>query len=125
MVCFFAVVTVVVVILCVLQKIFSSFCCQKEKEESEQRRPSAHRRHQTYAWTNHQHHTISYRNTTSYSNPYNNHDRDKYLHATREDAELEVARMKRCDYYEGSERLNAYCNKELGAWFVGRSSNRW
>ena len=53
-------------------------------------------------------------------NPQNNHDRIKHRHATREDAEQEVERMKRLNY-KGSERLQVHYNKELGCWFTGKS----
>ena len=60
--------------------------------------------------------------TNSYSNPYNNHDHQKCPHATREDAEAEVRRMKRLNY-EGNGRLNVYYNRDLRNWYVGRSSH--
>lgn len=55
-----------------------------------------------------------------YTNPHNNHDDQKFLHETREDAELEVMRMKVNDY-PGSDRLNVYYSPQRGGWLVGRS----
>ena len=54
------------------------------------------------------------------SNPNNNHDQQKYKHATRESAEAEIQRMQRMGV-KGSERLKAYYNSELDGWYVGRS----
>lgn len=56
----------------------------------------------------------------NYSNPRNNHDHLKKMHASLEDAELEIGRMKWLGL-PGSDRLNAYYNAHLGGWFVGRS----
>lgn len=57
---------------------------------------------------------------TNYSNPSNNHDHLKHKHTTKEEAEAEVSRMKRCGY-DDSHRLRVYYNPELHGWFVGRS----
>ena len=57
----------------------------------------------------------------SYSNPHNNHDHNKRMHATRCEAESMVDRMRRSGVPD-SERLNVYYNKQRNGWFVGRSS---
>jgi hypothetical protein len=54
------------------------------------------------------------------SNPSNNHDKEKHRHATREDAQAEIHRMRR-NGYEGSERLTEYYSDELQAYFIGRN----
>mmetsp|Transcript_30611 Transcript_30611/g.65776 ORF Transcript_30611/g.65776 Transcript_30611/m.65776 type:complete len:208 (+) Transcript_30611:138-761(+) len=51
-----------------------------------------------------------------------NHDHLKHRHVSRASAEAEVYRMRQNSHiYEGTERLNAYYNERLQAWFVGRS----
>jgi hypothetical protein len=59
------------------------------------------------------------RSEISYSNPRNNHDHLKYKHTTLASAEREVRRMQNAGY-EGSHRLNAYCNEQLDGYFVGK-----
>jgi hypothetical protein len=60
------------------------------------------------------------RRSVARSNPRNNHDDEKHKHASQEEAEAEISRMRRNGYH-GSDRLNAYYNDELQGWFVGRS----
>lgn len=85
-------------------------------QEEEPRRASS-----DYGYRNNER-NFSYECGRSYgvSNPRNNHDHQKKRHATREDAELEVFRMKLLGV-EGCERLNVYKNEQLDSWFVGRS----
>ena len=56
-----------------------------------------------------------------YSNPENNHDDKKFRHKSRDSAQREIQRMQASGHYEGTDRLVAYYNPGLGAWFVGRS----
>ena len=56
-----------------------------------------------------------------YSNPENNHDDKKFRHKSRDSAQREIQRMQASGRYEGTNRLVAYYNPALGAWFVGRS----
>jgi hypothetical protein len=56
-----------------------------------------------------------------YSNLENNHDDAKHRHSTRGGAEAEVGRMQRAGY-RGSDRLNAYYNRDRKGWYVGKSS---
>lgn len=58
----------------------------------------------------------------AYSNPSNNHDHLKYKHSTRQEAVNEMQRMKQSAYYEETERLNVYYNRELNGWYIGRSN---
>ena len=53
-----------------------------------------------------------------YGNPNNNHDHEKQRHDSREDAEREASRMH---HRFPDNTFNAYFNRELGSWFVGRS----
>ena len=50
-----------------------------------------------------------------------NHDDRKHRHDSQASAEREIRRMRVNPHiYEDTARLNAYYNRELGAWFVGR-----
>ena len=62
--------------------------------------------------------TYNHKDYTRYSNPNNNHDDQKQPHASRNEAEIEAARMQ-CN--NPHDNFNAYFNKERSSWYVGRS----
>lgn len=90
---------------------------ERERERSYQRQQEQREREYRYreARTHRAFHS------TAYSNPRNNHDNQKRMHATESEAHDVIDRMQ-MQGVPDSERLNAYYNSELGGWFVGRSS---
>lgn len=115
-------VALIIVIIVILSPFFClAWCiwslCQGAFNDVDERGVEHHRSHRGPPLE----YTHYIPSNTSFTNPYNNHDHEKHPHATREDAEAEVLRMKRLGY-EGSARLQIYYNRQLRAWFVGRSS---